>query len=229
MNDIKNLVVGPLDTNCWIATAGDDSLQINGKTAASVIDPGGDAQTIINVLEHDKLYPAFILITHGHFDHIAALGELADFYSSYKPVIAIAEGDAALIGNSAFDEHRRSLAYIGAEYLIEGNGPYACLKNLPEATRILHEGDKIANFTVIELPGHSEGSIGFYDEKTKTIFSGDTLFAGGIGRTDLSGSDSEKMTASLGRLFSMDKNITVYPGHGETTTIGQEIKWQWQF
>ena len=89
----------------------------------------------------------------------------------------------------------------------------------------MHEGDKIAGFTVLELPGHSEGSIGFYDESSGAIFSGDTLFAGGIGRTDLAGGDSQKMSASLARLFAMPKTTAVYPGHGESTTIGIEIQW----
>ena len=78
MNKIKNIVVGPLATNCWIVPL-ENAAVTDGKTAVSVIDPGGSADDIINILEHDKLYPAFILITHGHFDHIAALGALAEF------------------------------------------------------------------------------------------------------------------------------------------------------
>jgi glyoxylase-like metal-dependent hydrolase (beta-lactamase superfamily II) len=105
-----------------------------------------------------------------------------------------------------------------------GNAAYVddLWEPLPPPNRLLSEGDIIGPFKVIHLPGHSPGSAGFYNETAQALFSGDTLFNGGIGRTDLPGGDWNTLAASLKRLFTMDKNIKVYPGHGPATTLGDE-------
>jgi glyoxylase-like metal-dependent hydrolase (beta-lactamase superfamily II) len=93
---------------------------------------------------------------------------------------------------------------------------------MPQADRLLEEGDSIGPLTVLHLPGHTPGSSAFWDKDGGMLFSGDTLFEDSWGRTDLPGGNEEQMMASLSRLFKMDPNIKVYPGHGELTTIGRE-------
>jgi glyoxylase-like metal-dependent hydrolase (beta-lactamase superfamily II) len=183
MKNITRLVVGPVATNCWI-------YPIDDKTAA-IIDPGEKADLIISTLEKLSLSPAFILLTHGHFDHITALPKLAKHYAPAKPVIAI---------------HRLDEGYLE--------------KGL--ANRLLEEGDTIGPFTVLHLPGHTRGSAAFWDRAENILFTGDTLFEGTYGRTDLPGGSEQEIIASLRRLFALDGSIAVYPGHEETTTIGQE-------
>jgi len=93
---------------------------------------------------------------------------------------------------------------------------------MPPADILLEEGSSIGPFTVLHLPGHSPGSAAFWDKGAGVLFSGDTLFAGAYGRTDLPGGNEQDMFASLRRLSGMDGSIKVYPGHGEPTTIEDE-------
>jgi glyoxylase-like metal-dependent hydrolase (beta-lactamase superfamily II) len=93
---------------------------------------------------------------------------------------------------------------------------------MPDASVLLDEGDTLGPFRVLHLPGHSPGSIGLLWEEEKVLISGDTLFRAGMGRTDLPGGDGKLLDASLERLFKLDGDTRVYPGHGETTTIGRE-------
>lgn len=213
------ITVGALATNCWLYPlpgAASDSRQ-----PCAVIDPGADPDLIIAQMEKLKLYPQGILFTHGHFDHVAGLPGLAAYYdSAYKlhPEIAIHKEDASSLGPKAYQIHRDS--FIAAA----GNAAYvdALWEPLPSPTRLLAEGDRIGPFKVLHLPGHSPGSVGFYDEAGKVLFSGDTLFNSGFGRTDLPGGDWETLMASLKRLFIMDGSIKVYPGHGLETTLEKE-------
>jgi len=87
---------------------------------------------------------------------------------------------------------------------------------------LLEEGSTIGPFTVLHVPGHTPGCAAFWDKEQKVLFTGDTLFQRGYGRTDLPGGNEKDLVKSLNRLFSMDPDIKVYPGHGESTTIGQE-------
>jgi glyoxylase-like metal-dependent hydrolase (beta-lactamase superfamily II) len=94
----------------------------------------------------------------------------------------------------------------------------------PAADMLLNEGDTIGPFTVLHLPGHTPGSIALWDKKAQVMFTGDVLFCGGYGRTDLPGGNAKLLYASLMRLFNMNGNIQVYPGHDGITTIGQEAR-----
>ena len=215
--NITQLIVGAISTNCWI-------FRIDEKYAA-VIDPGDEAQWIISVLKELSLIPKFILLTHGHFDHICAVPQLVDAFCGYnndaacmsKPCIAIHSQDAKYFGPDAYKTHVESIrAAMGDSSFLD-----MLWSEMPPPDILLEEGSEIGPFTVLHLPGHTKGSAAFWHKEEGVIFTGDTLFADGFGRTDLPGGDDSEMLASLKRLFAMDAGIAVYPGHGEATTIGQ--------
>jgi len=207
---IYNLTVGALATNCWIYQIGDKE--------AAIIDPGDEADTIISALESLSLAPKFILLTHGHFDHIAALPHLASAFSAIKPQIALHSLDSEYLGKDAYKAHSKSVkAVMGDTSFID-----ALWSNVPPPDILLEEGSEVGPFCVLHLPGHTQGSIAFWDKEAGVMFTGDTLFAGNWGRTDLPGGNEKQIYASLRRLLAMDAEIKVYPGHGGVTTIGRE-------
>jgi glyoxylase-like metal-dependent hydrolase (beta-lactamase superfamily II) len=215
--------VGALATNCLLYPLPED-FAVPGQESrqpCAVIDPGADADIIIARMEQLNLYPQGILLTHGHFDHLAAIPGIVDYYRSTYQLhleIMIHQEDAASLGLKAYQVHRDSFTAAA------GNAAYvdALWEPLPSPTRLLAEGDTIGPFKVLHLPGHSPGSIGFYAEAEKILFSGDTLFNCGMGRTDLPGGDWETLRRSLKRLFALEGSVKVYPGHGLETTIGKE-------
>jgi len=184
-----------VDANCYIFGSSDTKEVV-------VIDPGSDAEKIKNLIDHEKLDPKFIINTHGHIDHIGANYELG------LPV-CIHERDANFLTNPFL-----SLAAF-----------YGKLKGSPKASRILKDNDEIRvsgiALKVIHTPGHTPGGISlFYDG---IVFTGDTLFRQGIGRTDLPyGSAKDILHSIKEKLFKLDDSVIVYPGHGDQTTIGTE-------
>jgi glyoxylase-like metal-dependent hydrolase (beta-lactamase superfamily II) len=217
--NITHLIVGPIATNCWIYPLGEKN--------AAVIDPGDEAPVIINTLKKLDLIPSYILLTHGHFDHIAALQLLVAAFNSDNPQIAIHRQDSRYLGAEAYDTQSKSIkAAMGNTSLIDTMWPVESRKSMPMATSLLEEGDMIGPFTVLHLPGHTPGSAAFWDKEAGTLFTGDVLFEGTYGRTDLPGGNEKEMYTSLRRLFEMDRDIKVFPGHGDTTTIGREAAMQ---
>ncbi|MDR1840231.1 MAG: MBL fold metallo-hydrolase [Treponema sp.] len=208
--NVINLVVGPFATNCWIYPY--------GEKGALIIDPGEEAELIISTIKKYDLIPEYILLTHGHFDHIGAVPGLAAAFSSLNLEIAIHKFDSDYLGSNAYKTQSASMkAAIGSTSLIDDEW-----KDMPQATRLLEEGDTVGPFTVLHLPGHTQGSVAFWDKEEGNLFTGDTLFEGDYGRTDLPGGNMDEIIASLRRLLAMDAAIKVYPGHGNTTTIGRE-------
>jgi len=206
---IIKLTVGPIATNCWI-------YPLNDGTAA-IIDPGDESDLIISTLLKSRLKPKYILLTHGHFDHICALPYLVTAFRD-KVKTAIHSQDGEYLGPEARNAHEESMkAALGDTSILDMGW-----SEMPSADILLEEGSNIGPFTVLHLPGHTPGSAAFWDKSAGVLFSGDTLFADGYGRTDLPGGDSTALSSSLRRLFQMDKNIEVYPGHGDITTIGRE-------
>ncbi|MCL2181009.1 MAG: MBL fold metallo-hydrolase [Treponema sp.] len=208
---IKKLIVGPISTNCWIYPLGGGE--------AAVIDPGDEADKIIFTLKKLELTPKYILLTHGHFDHIIAVPELIENYDK-KPQIAIHRLDSSSLGPGSYEVHKNSIqAAFGDPSFLD-----VYWNEMPPADILLEEGTEIGPFITLHVPGHTPGSAAFWDKNENVLFTGDTLFANAYGRTDLPGGNDKQMIASIKRLFAMDGAIKVYPGHGEITTILKESR-----
>jgi glyoxylase-like metal-dependent hydrolase (beta-lactamase superfamily II) len=191
--------VGPLAVNC-VLLADEES------RAAVVIDPGGDGAAILAQLNQHKLELHAILHTHGHVDHVGAAGELKN--ATAAPVY-LHEADNFLFGT------------VAQQALMFGlPKPHPCTIDRP-----LADGDSITfgchTLRVLHTPGHSPGSVSFLVDDL--CICGDTLFAGGIGRTDIWGGSYETLERSIReRLYTLDPATQVIPGHGPSTTIDAE-------
>ena len=215
---IDGIVVGDIQTNCWFYPLEETS---DGKQPCVVIDPGEEAAQIISRLEKLNWVPRYIFLSHGHFDHLAALPDLLEYFSKGTdpmPKVGIHRLEAEYLGKGAYTAHRNSFSAAA------GNSAYldGLWKPLSDADFLFEEGDEAGPFRILHVPGHTPGSVCFYDEKAGILFSGDTLFRMGWGRTDLPGGSEEQLRQSLKRLISMDGEIVVCPGHGPATTIGDE-------
>ena len=195
-----------IPVNCYIVS--DDGAK---EPFLAVIDPGDDPDFIASQLPGT---PTHIIITHCHFDHIGALAPLHDRYPSAR----------IAVGESEDRDPERILSDIksvlGSFFKYTAYAKNGCA--FPEPDILLRDGDEIGPFRVLFTPGHTKGSICLYSEKDKVLYSGDTLFRHSYGRTDLPGGSDEQMAHSLKRLLHLDPDITVYPGHDESTLIGDE-------
>jgi glyoxylase-like metal-dependent hydrolase (beta-lactamase superfamily II) len=208
--EIFCLIVGPLQTNCWIYRAGDE---------VYIIDPGAEGEKIEAFLTRKQFKPSAILLTHGHFDHIDALPYLGKRYAGIP--CEIHADDAEYVGKGAAAARQADLQSV-----MEGSIPGVLQQGesaMPPVSRRLAEGDTIGPFTVLHTPGHTRGSVCFYDREAGVLFSGDTMFRQGCGRTDLQGGSSTAMRESIRRLLQLPPQTTVHPGHDASTTIAAEL------
>ncbi len=198
---VEILSVGPFEVNCAIIWG--DAKQ------ALIIDPGHDAANIEAVLRENGLAVAAYLLTHGHADHLCALAELHKKHPA--PVYIHAEET-----KWAFGQQNQIQPY----YPVPGKPATEFIH--PETSKDWKISD--LRFQCLETPGHTRGGVCYYFEKEKVIFTGDTLFKGTCGRTDLPGGDGRTLAQSLKKLAALPDDITVHAGHNESTTIGYEKK-----
>ncbi len=201
----KMFTVGALYTNCYVVGC-------NETKEAIIIDPGFDtglvAKRILREAVQLELQIKYIVNTHGHSDHISGNGMVKKLMAA--PIL-IHEYDAPMLTKAT--ENLTML--LGFRTV-----------SLPPADRMLHNGDTIevgeVMLRVLHTPGHTRGSISILGDNV--VFTGDTLFAGSIGRTDLPGSSPKEIMSSLKKLIALSDHIKVYPGHGPVSTIGEEKK-----
>lgn len=201
--EIGRLILGAFQTNCYILR---DSATA---TDCLVIDPGLEAEELIDFLSRHKLNAVATVLTHGHADHIAGVALLRESFPEMK--VHVHKLDAEMLIQP---EHNLS-AFAGE--LIEA-GP---------ADSLLQDGDIIEQagikLHVLHTPGHTPGGICLYSENEGIVFTNDTLFAESVGRTDFPGGNIPQLLNSIGqKLLTLPENTKVYPGHGPTTTIGRE-------
>ena len=173
---------------------------LSGDGKAWIVDPGGDARRIAALVRETGCAPAGILLTHAHFDHIGAIPELQAIWPGLP--VYVHKDDAKVIAHA--------LNQVPPDY-----PPIP----LPENVRTEGWPDFLE---VIETPGHTPGGVCYYLKQDSLLLSGDTLFAGSVGRTDLPGGHMPTLMASLAKLVELPGDTRVVPGHGPQTTIGLE-------
>lgn len=210
---IENIVLGMCATNCYAVFDGGaktpggyvDDGQLK---EAVIIDPAADAACIEAMIARYKLKPVAVLLTHGHFDHLSA----ADAVRKRYGIKVYAGNEERPVMNSS--SYNLSLPFTGEGMTFEADEYFKPGEELDFA------GFRIGT---IPVPGHTIGSVCYYFEEQKVLFSGDTLFAGSVGRSDFpTGNAGQLIRAIKSGLMSLPDDVKVYPGHGESTTVGCE-------
>lgn len=203
---VYSLVFSPIEVNTYVLA------DASGKCA--VIDCGcytrQEFRRLTDLIEGNKLEPELLLNTHCHLDHIFGNGMFLEKYA------------IGALCHSKEEKNRRNAVMIAQLFGLQMDTP-------PEPSGLIDDGDIVSFgsviFKVLHVPGHAPGCLAFYNEQENLIFTGDTLFAGSIGRTDIPGSDSQAIMESIrSKLFVLPPQTVVYPGHGKATTIGKEIQ-----
>lgn len=205
--EVEKLVLGMVSTNVYLVF-------YNGNCI--IIDPSDEAERIVACIEERKAKPLAILLTHGHFDHIMAAPALA---KKYGIKIYAGEADRQLLEDSGLNLATR---FLGEDFTLEAD------EYVKGGDEIEFEGFKLK---VLYTPGHTVGSVSFYTEDLadneafkKAAFTGDTLFAGSVGRVDLPTGNEDTMRRTLNEVIKkLPSDTVVFPGHGAATTIEREI------
>lgn len=191
--------LGEMQANCYL---------IENEGEAIIIDPADDASFLLEEVQRKNLQLVGLFGTHGHFDHVMAVGEIqmnfnAPFYIHKKDQFLIERLESTA-------EH-----FLGHKLIIIP----------PKSINYIEKGEfQISHFkfTILHTPGHTPGGVCYFFPEEKVIFTGDTLFAGAIGRTDLSYSNKGDLWNSLKEILTLPDEVEIYPGHGESTYITQE-------
>jgi len=198
---LETVVVGPMQVNCYV-------LALESNAQAIIIDPGDDEQKIRKVLNKYRLNPAMVMNTHGHIDHIGCDDKFA------APVY-IHSRDAALLKDPQLNL---------SNFLSSALSVKSKIHTVEDKENIVLDQIQLK---VIHVPGHTPGGIALLMQKPqdKVLFTGDSLFYRGIGRTDFPGGDTELLIASIKEgLLGLADDTVIYPGHGASSTIGEEKK-----
>ena len=199
---IKKLVVGFLGTNCYIVGC-------ERTKKAFIVDPGAESSRIIEEIKKEHLNPIYIINTHGHGDHIGANKNIKQEFGDLKILIHANDKDMLT------DASKNLSADFAMNYVS------------PSADLVLNGGEIIEvgnlKLEILFTPGHTPGGISIFIKKEKTVFTGDALFAGSVGRTDLPlSSGVDLIRAIKEKLMILDSDVVVYPGHSSDSTIGNE-------
>jgi glyoxylase-like metal-dependent hydrolase (beta-lactamase superfamily II) len=201
---IEKLKLGELQTNCYL-------MYDPSTSEAIVIDPADEASFIGEKLVRRNLELKFIIATHGHFDHILAAWELQ---LAFGIPFLIYKGDLFLVQSV-----KKSASWWLKKEIIT---------NPPEKIAFIKDGEKInlgnLNISVIHTPGHTPGSVCLYAASEKILFTGDTLFAQGVGRTDFAYASEKQLSASFKKLSRLPGDTLIYPGHGESSLLGEALQ-----
>lgn len=201
---IKSLALGPVMANCYVIA---DLLSGEG----AVIDPGDYNSLLeLEIRKSGMKNLKYILCTHGHFDHVSGVGRLKEKYPEARVMIGSGDEGASSSPFLSVSE------FFGAEFY-----PFSY-------DAVLKNGDEFAlgsiEFKAIASPGHTPGGMLFCAEKENALFTGDTLFCGSIGRTDMPGGDSMALIGTLRKFREFPETMRIYSGHGEMTDIKTELK-----
>jgi hydroxyacylglutathione hydrolase len=193
------IIVGALETNCYIVYC-EDTME------CAIVDPGADPEKIIHRIDEMGLSPVILINTHGHIDHV---GANKDIKEKYEIPLCIHSLDSQMLGN----------------ILASAIGTLLGAKKSPDPDRFLDDGETISignsHLEVIHTPGHSPGSISLKGDGF--LLSGDLLFCGGVGRTDLPGGSWNVLEDSIrNKIFVLPDETIVLPGHGPSTSVGRE-------
>ena len=199
MLKVHTLPLGAYQTNTYIVHDSEAS-------SCALIDPGYEAGTILDTVSGLGLTVDAVLLTHGHFDHVGAVEEIV---TKTGCKLWCSESDWSQFPNP-----------VTAYFYPIANCDF-CEVSFCEEGEVIHAGG--LTFRVMTTPGHTHGSVCYLCEKA--MFSGDTLFAGSCGRTDLPGGSGKFLRLSLERLAELEENYWVYPGHGESTTLAEEKRY----
>jgi glyoxylase-like metal-dependent hydrolase (beta-lactamase superfamily II) len=214
---IERIIVGSLYTNTYVVST--------GKKECMVIDPGADAEMLIQRLEVLNVVPTSIVFTHGHLDNTAAAQTIVQHYAELGQEIQVGihRSDRAYLPPRGKATNRELFEALGPDAIKAFEALYT---DLPKPTFFLKDGDQIldTDLVTIHTPGHTQGSCCLYSEERGVLFSGDTLFFKAIGQTDVIGADRDKLVKSIEKtLFELPPETRLFPGHGPNSTLEREI------